>query len=107
MTYQFQSTVDVLGPDTKDAWGDPVIGPVLETLDCSIVETSEVVTDPASGKVSNVEQWSISIRKREQDFTDSTTLRETSTGVVFDVFSARQSPFDRQEWLLVAKVRAG
>jgi hypothetical protein len=106
MTFAYQTTIDVLGQPGTDSWGDPTLGAVLETIPASIVDTTETVTDPATGKVSVVQQWELYIRKGTQNITSATLLRGAD-GTMFDVTAARRSPLRRGDWLVMAKVRAG
>lgn len=105
MTFAYQTTVSVLSAPGTDAWGDPTAGTVVETLAASVVDLSETVTDPATGRVSVVQQWELLVRKGSTNITSNTQLQDT-TGRIFEVQAARQSPFRRADWLVLAKVRA-
>jgi hypothetical protein len=105
VTFAYRTTVSVLSPPGVDAWGDPTLGTVVETVPASVVDVTETVTDPATGRVSVVQQWELHLRKGTQDLTSVTQLQD-ATGRIFEVSSARQSPFRRGEWLVLAKVRA-
>jgi hypothetical protein len=102
--FQYQTTVDVLGPVVV-VNGRPELGSVLETIPAAVVDSSATVTDPATGRISVVQQWELYVRRGVVDLTSVTSVRGAD-GTLYDVSTARQSPFRRGEWLVLAKVRA-